>query len=89
MGDESRRAVTRYEFDLFREGQHEWRAGMEERVRRLERLWDGHTDDRGEDDDEQAVEVRERRRWSWPEIIVAGITAAGVISAALVQALVH
>jgi hypothetical protein len=76
VGDENR-PVTRYEFRL-------WREPWEERVRALERWRDGHEEE--SDDDGDPTEVRERRAWSWPEIVVAGITAAGVVAAAAVSA---
>lgn len=80
MGGQSRRPVSRYEFDL-------WREGWEDRVERLEQWRDGHEEDRDEDEDDgHSTEVRERRAWSWPEIVVAGITAAGVVAAAAVSA---
>lgn len=82
MSDE--KPVTRYEFDLYREGQHEWRAGQEKRLRALERWREAH--DAEHEQHEQAVEVRERRPWRWREIVAAGITAAGVIAAAVVTA---
>ena len=40
----------------------------------------------GPADEELAVEYRERRRWSWPEIVVAIITAGGVVAAATITA---
>lgn len=70
--------VRRREFDL-------WREPWEDRLRALEQRFDGHLEDHEQDERGQAVEVRERRRWSWPEIVVAAITAAGVVAAAVVQ----
>lgn len=88
MSDE--RPVTRYEFDLWREGQHEWRAGQEKRLRSLERWREAHSaEHEAEHEREQAIEVRERRPWRWQEILAAGITAAGVIAAAVVTAIVR
>lgn len=81
MGDENR-PVTRYQFNL-------WREPWEDRVRALEQRLEGHLEDHERDERDEAVEVRERRRWSWPEIVVAGITAAGVVAAAAVQAFAH
>jgi hypothetical protein len=51
--------------------------------------WRGEVDEwrRAHDEDEKAVETRERRRWSWPEIAVAVITASGVVVAATITAL--
>lgn len=71
--------LRRWQFDL-------WRRPWEERLRALEEWRDGHLEEHERD---QAVEVRERRRWSWPEIVVAGITAAGVVAAAVVQTFGH
>lgn len=72
--------VRRREFDL-------WRGPWEDRVRALETWREGHLAEHEQDEREQAVEVRERRRWSWREIVVAGIAAGGTIVAAVVQAL--
>ena len=85
MGDERHRPLTRYEFDLWREGQTEWRAGQEKRVRSLERWRDAHEQAHETDDQEQQQDERERRRWSWQAIAVAVISAAGVVTAAAVQ----
>jgi hypothetical protein len=76
--------VHRWEFDL-------WREGWEHRIRELERLHDGHEeghDERHEQSEHGSVSrAGERRRWSVPEIVVASITAAGVIAAAAITAL--
>jgi len=85
-GNRDRDPVSRYVFDLFREGLNQYHDGLEERLGQLEeRLRDyerAHRSDRSE----STVEVRERRRWSWPEIVVAIITAGGVVAAATITA---
>ena len=79
--------ISRYVFDLFREGLNQYHEGLEERLGQLEdRLREherAHANGRSGND----VEVRERRRWSWPEIVVAIITAGGVVAAATITAL--
>lgn len=75
--------VHRWEFDL-------WREGWERRIRELERLHDGHEEGHEQHGrPERGVPARagERRRWSVPEIVVAAITAAGVVAAAAITAL--
>jgi len=66
--------VRRDEFERFAREMYEWRGEVDE--------WR-----RAHDEDEKAVETRERRRWSWPEIAVAVITASGVVVAATITAL--
>lgn len=78
--------VRRYEFELFRTADEQYKRATD---RRLELLEGDVRALRGVDEaneHEQAVEVRERRRWSWQEIVVAAITAAGVIAAAALSA---
>jgi len=56
-------------------------------VREMDR-WRGEIDEwRRAHDEDEIVEVRERRRWSWPEVVVAMITAGGVVAAAAITAL--
>lgn len=65
--------VRRDEFERFAREMHEWRGEVDE--------WR-----RAHDEDERQDETRERRRWSWPEIVVAVITAGGVVAAATITA---
>lgn len=67
--------VGRREFEEFKSELAHWRGGVDEWRR-------AHDEAR---DDEESIEVRERK-WSWPEIVVAAITAAGVIAAAAITA---
>lgn len=58
-----------------------------ERFVREFNLWRGEVDEwRRAHDEDEIVESRERRRWSWPEILVAVITAGGVVAAATITA---
>lgn len=62
------------------------REEFNDHVREMDR-WRGEVDEwRRAHDEDDAVESRERRKWSWPEIVVAAITAAGVVAAAAITA---
>lgn len=71
--------VRHDEFDRYVREMDHWRGEFDEWRR-------AHNEAHGKADGKQALEVRERRRWSWPEIVVAIITASGVIAAAAITA---
>lgn len=66
-----------------------WRQPWEDRIRQLEQRLNAHEAEHEQDERDQAVEAREHRRWSWKEIVVAAITAGGVITAAALSASGH
>ena len=71
--------VRRDEFERFVRETLQWRGTVDE-WRRAHDEWHDEAEE-----EQRTVEVRERRRWSWPEIIMAMITAGGVVAAATIS----
>lgn len=75
------RRLTRSEFDL-------WREGIEREIRDIKDWQREHGREHNQDEDDKVIEIRDRRRWNWQQV-VAAISAAAVVAAAAMQALGH
>lgn len=89
MSARDRDPVSRYTFDLFRDGLDQYHEGLDERLRQLEERLRDHERSHGADRSKTAVETVGRRKWSWPEIMVAIIAASSTVAAATITALIR
>lgn len=66
--------VRRYEFDLYR-------GDVERRLGNLERWREAHETEHDEDEEDRVKEAKERRRWSWSQVVA--VVSAGILLATL------